>query len=380
MFRVAGALFYRASLNGILNHKATEEEVEYEPTVTFVIPCLNEEGAIQKTIEKCFAAEYPKEKLEVIVINDGSTDNTPQILQELKATKFPELVIVNWEENKGKRPGMATGFRMAKGEIVIQLDSDSYIEPHTFRQMITPFVHPDVGAVSGHTDPENADENFITKMQAAYYFISFRIMKASESTFHTVFCCSGCASAFRKSAVLPFLDKWLNERFLGAPVTYGDDRALTSWLLKNNFKTVYKDNVQAFTIVPTKMKKLFKQQLRWKKSWIINAFFTGRFIVFKQPFVALFYFYPLVLISYLSPIMAFRSIFYQPISYGRSPVYYLLGVFAITIFVIVYGSFFSQKRKYLSYFLYWQILNTFAFIYIIYIAAFKIKDRGWGTR
>ena len=141
-------------------------------------------------------------------------------------------------------------------------------------------------------------------MQAAYYFMSFRILKAAESTFDTVFCASGCCSAYRKSAVMPILYNWLSESFMGRPVTWGDDRALTSRVLKFGYSTIYSNRVKAETIVPENLRQLLKQQIRWKKSWFVNAIYNAKFIWKTQPFVAFSYFFPLVGVTFLSPIMA----------------------------------------------------------------------------
>ena len=257
--RVAGAVMYDRSKR-IIKETSMPASEPYEPLVTYVIPCKNEEVSIGKTVDKCFESDYPKEKLEVIIINDGSTDGTQAVLEEKQKT-YPNLVVVNWEVNRGKRHGMYEGFKRARGEIIVQLDSDSYLVPETFRKLIEPFRNPAVGAVCAHADPENANQNFLTRMQAAYYFMSFRILKAAESTFFTVFCCSGCSSAYRKSVVDPIMDEWVNEEFLGLPITWGDDRALTNRVLERGFVTIYTDEVQAFTICPTDLKTLFKQQI-----------------------------------------------------------------------------------------------------------------------
>ncbi|MFA6270060.1 MAG: glycosyltransferase [Candidatus Paceibacterota bacterium] len=382
MLRLVSALFYRQSLNHVTSDLSPARQQElYEPKVTFVVPCKNEEEAIHTTISKCFEAEYPREKIEVIVINDGSTDRTGEILNRMKAEEYPDLNIIHWVKNKGKREGMNAGFRLARGEIIIQLDSDSYIIPETFRKLIEPFKNPEIGAVCAHADPENASQNWMSKMQAAYYFMSFRVLKAAESTFGIVFCCSGCSSAYRKSVVLPVLDSWLQETFMGKRVTWGDDRALTSYVIKTGHKTIYTDLAKAVTIVPTTFKQLLTQQTRWKKSWIINALFTGRFIWRTDPFVAFFYYYPLIIISILTPIMAARAIFYTPIFVNSSSFgFYLFGGAVVTALLVIFCKFAAREFKYWPYLFLWSAFNIFILSFIFFYAGATIQNRSWGTR
>ena len=77
---LVATLLYKSNTSDIV----ARDEEKYEPVVSFVIPCKNEEAAIENTVRKCFSVDYPKEKLEVIVINDGSTDRTGEILDNLK--------------------------------------------------------------------------------------------------------------------------------------------------------------------------------------------------------------------------------------------------------------------------------------------------------
>lgn len=390
--RLVAAMFYKKSFKGTVLQGAVASEAlgseylnhgsfpaTYEPAVTFIIPCKNEERVIAATVENCFRAQYPGEKLEVIVINDGSTDSTAAVLETLKS-KFSALTIVHWKENRGKKHAMAEGFRRAKGEILIQLDSDSFIEPRTFKNLVKPFQNPRIGAVSAHTDPLNADKNFLTRMQSAYYFASFRILKAAESSFLTVLCCSGCASAYRKSAVLPLLEEWLEEKFLGRPVPWGDDRSLTTRVLKAGYRTVYSNEVQAYTIVPDTLKQLVKQQIRWKKSWFVNALFTGKFIWKTQPFVAFTYFFPLVAVSFLSPFMAGRALFYLPFASGALPLYHVAGVVLLAAIFAAYYKMVSPKNKYWIYLFPWSVFNLFFLSFLTVYAVIRIQDRGWGTR
>jgi hyaluronan synthase len=379
--RLIAAIFYNNQMHvRHMSHEHKNRVIEYEPMASFVIPCYNEGPAIEKTITKCFAADYPKEKLEVIVVNDGSTDNTREILYMLKETKFPELVIIDFKENKGKRHGMYEGFMQAKGEIIVQLDSDSYIEPHSFREIIEPFRNSEIGAVCAHADPENADKNFLTKMQAAYYFLSFRILKAAESSFFTVFCCSGCSSAYRKSIVMPIMKIWLDEKFLGLPVTWGDDRALTNWVIKLGHKTMYTDLATAFTICPETMKQLLKQQVRWKKGWFVNSIFASKFIYKKHPFIAFTYFFPLIFVTLSTPFMASKALLYNPIVKGTSPLYYIVGVFLVSALVTVFYRFLSRKNKYWPYVFAWSAINMIVLSFVLFYALFSIQNRKWGTR
>lgn len=377
--RVLGAMFHKKSLKGITMDDIIDEEVPYEPKVTFVIPCKNEEKVIEKTIIKCYEADYPKEKIEVIVINDGSTDGTLDVLKKVKKA-HKNLVIVNWRKNRGKRHGMAEGIKRATGEIIIQLDSDSYIKPKTFRNLINSFKNPKIGVVCAHTRPDNADENLLTKIQTAYYFISFRILKAAESTFLKVFCCSGCCSAYRKSVIRPIVNKWLKEKFLGLPVTWGDDRALTNWALRLNYFTIFSDDVEAYTVVPNSFKHFLKQQIRWKKGWFVNSVFASRFIMKKDPFVAFTYFFPLIFITFITPFMAIRGLIYNPLVRGLSPLYYILGVFLVSAGITTYYRYLEREDKYWLYVFVWSAINMFVLSFVLFYALFTIQNRKWGTR
>jgi hyaluronan synthase len=373
--RLAGAMLYANTREFVYKNYIPT----YEPTVSFVIPCKDEEQAIEKTIRKCFEAKYAKDKLEVIVINDGSTDGTSEVLNNL-VKEFEKLKVINWKVNRGKRHGMAAGFKLAGGEIVVQLDSDSYIDPESFVNLIIPFSNPQIGAVCAHADPENADKNWLTKMQAAYYFMSFRVLKAAESSFMKVFCCSGCSSAYRKSVVLPILDEWLNETFLGLPVTWGDDRALTNWVIKQDFVTIYSDKVQAFTIVPEKFSVFLKQQIRWKKGWFVNSIFACKFIVKKDPFVSFSYFIPLILITLLTPFMATRALIYNPLVQRIMPWYYIAGVFSVAFVMTIYYRSVNRSNRYWPYMFLWSFINMVMLSFVLFYAIATIQNRKWGTR
>ena len=374
--RIWAALFYEKADKKLLEPYA---QMHYEPAISFVIPCKNEEAAIEKTVTKCFEARYPPEKVEVIVVNDGSTDSTGAILGKLQF-RFPNLTVVSWEQNRGKRHGMAEGFRRARGEVVVQLDSDSYIEPGTIQKLVDYFKNPQVGAVCAHTYVENADQNILTRMQTAHYFVAFRVLKAAESAFSLIFCCSGCSSAYRKSVVLPVIDEWLNESFLGVPANWGDDRALTNRVIRQGYKSVYTDKAWSFTIVPDTWKKFVKQQIRWKKGWFVNSLFAGKFIMKRDSFVAVTYFFPLFLTHFLSPFIAVKVFMVDALIFGVSPLYYIIGASSVIIFFIIFYKILRPEDKYWPYLIPWALLNALFLSYVLFWALATIRNRGWGTR
>jgi len=377
--RLIASLMYTSSYRHVLATPHAWKGL-HQPKISFVIPAYNEEGEIKNTIRNCFQAHYPSHLVEIIVINDCSTDATRDRILETQK-EFPRLVFIDWTVNRGKRHGMAEGFRRATGDIIIQLDSDSRIDPEDVSKLVEPFRNPRVGAVSFHTDPANASENTLTKMQAAYYFLSFRILKAAESTFRMVFCCSGCASAYRRDIVLPILDSWLKEKFLGLPVTWGDDRSLTNRIIALGYDTLYSNRVRAYTIVPNTLRQFIKQQIRWKKGWFVNSLFAARFIIKRDPFVAFSYFFPLMLVTFFTPIMAARAFIYTPIVHGfSSTFYYILGVLAIAALFLLLYRYYSKENPYYPYVFLWAILNMLVLSYMLFIALATIQNRGWSTR
>ncbi|MGZ4481527.1 MAG: glycosyltransferase family 2 protein [Gaiellales bacterium] len=172
------------------------------PTASIVIPAFNEEACIGQTVDACYAAEYPDGKLEVVVVDDGSSDGT---WSEMLAAqrRHPTLVCVRFSHNRGKRAAMAEGIRRSTGEVCVFIDSDSVIEPDGLGAIMADFRDERVGAVVGTADVLNKTKNPVTKMQQVRYYVAFRVIKGSESIFGAVTCASGCFSAYRREASCP---------------------------------------------------------------------------------------------------------------------------------------------------------------------------------
>ena len=167
------SLFYRP---------APEPEHPLEPTVAVVMPAFNEEDAVANSIRSLLAVDYPREKLEIVVVNDGSTDGTLREICSV-ADQNRAVRVIGFMENRGKRAAMAAGIRATKAAVVAFVDSDSSLERDAMRKIVRGFADPRVGAIAGHAEVQNARESLITRMQAVRYFVAFRVCKAAESIF-----------------------------------------------------------------------------------------------------------------------------------------------------------------------------------------------------
>jgi len=358
-----------------------DKDQGYEPTITFGIPAKNESKNIRETILKMSKTEYPNDKFDIIVVNDGSTDNTLTEMQiaKIQAQKLGVKVnIIDWKENKGKRAGMVECVRNSNSEIIIFIDSDSYVEPQTARQFVKYFQNLNIAAVSGHTYVENKEENYLTKMQAVRYFIAFRAYKASEAIFGTVTCCSGCNSAYRRSYVLDVLKKWENQTFMGVKCTYGDDRSLTNFLLQKGYQTIYAKDAKAYTFVPNNLKQYLNQQLRWKKSWIRENLRATLFVIKRNPIMSLSFYLGFVL-TFLAPIVAIRALIWLPVTSGKNPWFYLSGLLIMSIIYGLYYRIYSNDKKWFM----GGVLALFfslALIWQLPYAILTLRDSRWGTR
>jgi hyaluronan synthase len=347
----------------------------YRPSCSIVIPAFNEEGCIEATIDACFTADYPADRIEVVVVDDGSSDRTWERMLAARE-RHPSLLCVQFSQNRGKRAAMAEGIRRSSGDICVFIDSDSVIEPDGLAHIMADFRDDEVGAVVGTADVMNKAQNRMTKMQQVRYFVAFRVVKGSESVFGAVTCASGCFSAYRRSALLTILPKWETQRFLGRPATYGDDRALTNYILRDH-KVTYQSNARSHTLAPETLKGFLIQQIRWRKSWLRESLHVVRFMWRKHPIAAVLT-YLGVFFPWVAPVVAFRSLYWHSIMTG-SPWFYLMGAY---VMALLYSLYYAVSRKSPL----WHHGITFIVIYmaflvwLTYYALLTLRNTGWGTR
>ncbi|MDP3505299.1 MAG: glycosyltransferase [Myxococcales bacterium] len=352
------------------------------PKVSVIIPAYNEGPMVGRSIRSVAACAYPKDKLEVIVVDDGSRDDTFFHMQFLRR-EFPDLVkLVRFSGNRGKRSALVAGIRAATGDFIVTIDSDSEIDPRTVHEMVTPFLaDPQVGGVAGRVAVLNRDSP-ISRMLEVQFTLAFDYGRAAQSVYRTVACCPGALSAFRKSIILPFLDEWENQRFLGRPVNHGEDQALTNIVLRQGYDTVYQRSAVVNTLVPTTYSQLSRMFLRWDRSYIVEGFSFARFMFTRYrknnrllPIVTFF-------VSNLRFVLVAVAIMEAPklfdtnvTTVGRSIVALLIG----TIFSAAYYLRFERSFRWVYGVLY-AVFSLVALQWILPWALVTVRDERWGTR
>ena len=366
-------------------YKPVPADESYTPGVTIIVPCFNEETWIRQTILNAMDQYYPQDKLEVIVVDDCSTDNSAKVIRETIQDIIDQegsevasrISYILQPVNKGKREALALGAKHAQHELLVFVDSDSFLNPYAIINLVQPFKDEQVGGVSGRTDVANTYTNSLTKMQSVRYYIAFRVMKAAEGLFDAVSCLSGPLSCYRKDLVLKYSDDWLNQKFLGQRATFGDDRAMTNMILRHN-RTDYQDTAICYTIVPNDYDVFLKQQMRWKRSWLRESLIAGSFMWKKEPFAAIS-FYMGLLVPIIAPVIVCYNLLYIPITHRVFPTAFIIGMLLMALLMSACQVLLRRSTTWL-YGIWFCLYYEMVLLWQMPIAWFTFWKSTWGTR
>ena len=389
LYSIIAAMFLLTRYLFATFYRPVRIDPNYTPGVSIIIPCFEEEEWIQRTVHSCINQDYPVDKLEVIVVDDCSKDRSAERVEEIiaklkeadtgdHAYRVAERIrFFRQSANLGKRDAMARGAREAKHELLVFVDSDSFLDPFAVRNIVQPFKDKEMGGVSGRTDVANTYTNALTKMQAVRYSIAFRVMKAAEGYFDAATCLSGPLSCYRRDLVLKYMDAWLNQRFLGQKATFGDDRSMTNFILRHN-RTTYQDSAVCMTIVPRSYKVFLRQQMRWKRSWLRESLIASRFMWKKEPFMALS-FYMGVLVPIAAPVIVLYNLIYVPIMHRVFPTNFIIGMLMMSLLMSMAQLFIRRSTTWI-YALWFCLYYEAVLLWQMPVAWVTFWKTTWGTR
>ncbi len=226
------------------------------PSLSVLIAAFNEEEQIQECVESVLKQEYPGE-LEIIVIDDGSTDST---LSVLKSLSLPQLKIIE-ANHGGKANALNLGLHAAKHDLVVTIDADTYLYRNALQRIAGRLLAdpPETVAVAGAVLVRNSRGSMVARMQEWDYFHGITAAKRIQSLYQGTLVAQGAFSLFRKKAVL---------EAGGWPDQVGEDIVLTWALLKRGNRIGFAEDAICFTNVPATYRIFYHQRRRWSRGMI----------------------------------------------------------------------------------------------------------------
>ncbi|MDX2156365.1 MAG: glycosyltransferase [Hyphomicrobiaceae bacterium] len=220
-------------------------------SVAVLVPGFNEEKVICKTVQSLLGSTIA-ERLEIIVIDDGSTDRTSEVVKETFAGDA--RVRVFKKPNGGKSAALNFGIEATSAEIVVAIDADTMLEPDAIELLVRHFHDPRLGAVAGNAVVGNQC-NMITRMQALEYVTSQSLERRAMEIFNAIAVVPGAIGAWRRQALI--------EAGGYGHDTLAEDADLTIELERRGWKVIYEPNARALTEAPETVRAFLKQRFRW---------------------------------------------------------------------------------------------------------------------
>ncbi|MCI0471260.1 MAG: glycosyltransferase family 2 protein [Candidatus Aminicenantes bacterium] len=353
------------------------------PRVTIAVPAYNEGAVLYETVASIVRCDYPRDKLEIITVDDGSMDNTYFFMEKARQD-FPDLVkVIKLPKNSGKRVALHAAFKKATAPFFVTVDSDTSLESHAIKEILTPLLlNEKSGAVTGRVKIWNSSANILTRMLNAYFAMAFDYGRAVQSTFSSVMCTSGAFSAYRVSVLSPVIDQWLKQRFLNRHCTYGEDRSLANHVLRSGAGTIYQRSAVAFTIVPETLKLVFKMLTRWARSNIRESIvFSGFMFNIKRKGNRLL---PFIEFMVTVSLMFLHFVWFYYFFFSRMlDMNFILRLLAFSmLFGFVYMLYYLRidGKRDLPYILVFSLFCSVFMIWIFTVAGLTLTKKSWSTR
>ncbi|MEM4263664.1 MAG: glycosyltransferase family 2 protein, partial [Candidatus Woesearchaeota archaeon] len=253
--------------------------------ITIAIPVYNETKTnIVRTIDSLMNLDYPKEKFEIIVVNDGSTDNTADIVRRIikQNTSF-NIKLIDKKKNAGKVAAVNSALEIASGDFFGVVDADSRVDSAVLKKILPHFNDPKMGGIISVVKVDEP-KNVYEKLQRVEYILSNLIRRLMASV-DTLFLTHGVMCVFNK-AILKKIGGFSKDS------AGTEDLELALRLKKNGYLVRMEWDAIGYTHVPNNWKSLWRQRIRWFRGFIYNhlkyrsMFFSkkyGLFGMFQLP-------------------------------------------------------------------------------------------------
>jgi poly-beta-1,6-N-acetyl-D-glucosamine synthase len=230
----------------------------FYPFVSIIVPVYNEEKVVADSVKSLLELNYSN--YEIIIVNDGSTDKTKQVAEQLvgyQKGRYADIKVSLIDKpNGGKSKALNAGIMFSKADFVLCMDGDSQLSPDSVRLAVRHFSNPEIGAVAGNVKVINRGK-FFTDLQALEYIEGLNMARSAQSFVNLVNIIPGPIGLFRKSAV--------ESAGYYSSDTFAEDADLTLKILAGGWKIYYEPNSISYTEAPAKLQELMKQRYRWTR-------------------------------------------------------------------------------------------------------------------
>ena len=270
------------------------------PKVSIIVPCYNEEKTVGGTVESLLALNYPKEKLQIVLVNDGSTDNTAKVMNQYAS--HPQITVIN-QTNAGKHAALNAGITIsADAELVGCLDADSFVEADALKEMLACFDNKKVAASTAAMSVHEP-KNFLEHMQNAEYIMGIAL-RHILSVVNGIYVTPGPFSLYRREVVMPL------GGFRNGHNT--EDMEMALRIQKAGYIISSAPLARVFTKTPRSVPSLVKQRTRWTTGFLRNMLYDYRGLVGNPRYGALgLIVLPLGFFAIIGGILLFGVALYQ---------------------------------------------------------------------
>jgi len=357
-----------------------KKELTKDYKVSAIITCYNEKPeSVVSILKNIIVLDYPVH--EILFLDDGSADPLAYEVAKSFAEDYqddpstPDFQVIRYEQNRGKRELLVSGFIKATGDYVFLLDSDSIIMPNALTELLRHFEDGKTTSCVGNIGILNKKENFLTRLQSISYYGAFQLGRGAQSVTGDVAICSGAFSVHKKEVIMPHIEEFIDYSLFGIHVSAGDDRALTSYSKRSGGKTRFQSTAYCETEAPNTWRKFQMQRRRWQRSAYIGSLKSIKDI-FPNNLLFLFWVFGEAYFWLIAIIMFIISVMYRGLCIDKIDIvfYYIIIMYKHNAFYMLYKPirFIFVPVYFLAYGVSLIITRTYA--------AITIADDGWGTR
>jgi len=317
-------------LSLLVNNKVKQKNIE--PFVTLLITAFNEEKDIAQKIENSLALDYPKDKFEIVVASDGSTDATDEIVKGFEKNETGVPVVLHRVEGRvGKTATQNSAARICQGEIIVFSDAASMYDRNAIRALVRNYADPAVGAVSGmytYEVVEGASTGLATKI----FWNLENFIKSRQTKIKTITGCCGCIYSLRK------------ELYTDLPATIISDLVEPLMILRKGYRIAFESEANAQEETAGKSTDEFKMRIRvivrgMNGMLFVKDLFNPR----KYPFIA-FQLISHKLLRWIVPAFAIIAFISNAFLFGTHIFYSLVFLGQVLFYGLAIAGFFMEKK------------------------------------